>query len=40
MALGEFLNLIAVYQVKNEGAEIQEKDTRTRSQKLDALAGM
>ena len=40
MILADLLDLVAVYQIKNEGAEMSESDTRSRSEKLDALAMM
>jgi hypothetical protein len=40
MRYGDFLSLVAVYQIKNEGAEPLEVDTRTTAQKLDALASL
>lgn len=40
MILADLLDLVAVYQIKNEGAEMLDSDTRSRSEKLDALAMM
>jgi len=40
MLIGDLYDLIAVYAYKNEGAKLKEVDSRTRGEKLDALAMM
>jgi len=40
MILADLLDLVAIYQIKSEGAELLEVDTRSRSEKLTALAAM